>query len=507
MASDFDIHIGTREGYGGSEIPFGLNDADAFQHVWLNGQTGVGKSALLLSMFAQVVRNGHGCTLIDFNGDMANEAENLIPLSRRDHVVICDPADATNVLSINPFYEIPSDRRSVAATDFTEAAKKIWIDSWGERMDWILFNVVAAILDAPPQLRPTILSIPLLLTNDGYLKAVLKHVEDINVRRFFETEFLRWPKPKRQEYIMPIENKIGKLIANPFVRNLLARYKPSFQIRHAITKRSIVIIRLSKGALGTNPASLLGALSISTLLNAALEQEAVPYEQRIPHYLFIDEMHNLTTSALTTAFSEHRKYKLAIVASTQFTDQIHTIDPAMLAAMFGNIGTIIAFRSSAADAQRFSHQIGEFPPEQYTQLGVGEVRARLLQAGKIHGPFRALTKIDVVPPADQAAQIRRYVRQRYTKPREAVEGDYQRWLRKQLIDPAEKQAQRQASADRRRTRNRARPLPPTTPPEEPTISERAVRARANIKAIVAQAHDRHAPSKKPTRRRMRRAGS
>ena len=164
MASDFDIHIGTRELWGGSKKPFGLNDGDIFQHVWLNGQTGVGKSALMRSMFAQTVANGHGCTLIDINGDLANEILEDIPLSRREDVVICDPSDAEHVLPINPFYQVPVDKRSTVASDFTEACRHIWADSWGERMDWILYNVVAAILHAPKQLRPTILSIPALLT-------------------------------------------------------------------------------------------------------------------------------------------------------------------------------------------------------------------------------------------------------------------------------------------------------------------------------------------------------
>ena len=144
MASDFDIHIGTQELWGGGERPFGLNVDDVFQHVWLNGQTGVGKSALMRSMFAQTIANGNGCTLIDLNGDLSNEVLDDIPLSRRDDVIICDPSDTEHVLPINPFYQIPLDKRAIVAADFNEACRHIWADSWGERMDWILYNVVAA---------------------------------------------------------------------------------------------------------------------------------------------------------------------------------------------------------------------------------------------------------------------------------------------------------------------------------------------------------------------------
>ncbi len=490
MAPDFSIHIGMRDLWGGGQTPFGLTDRDAFQHVWLNGQTGVGKSALMRSMFIQAVYNGHGCTLIDPNGDLANEILDDIPLSRRNDVVVVDPANADHVLPINPFYTIPVDKRPLLAADFTEACRKIWVDSWGERCDWILYNTVAAVLDAPASLRPTLLSVPLLLADKHYRTKLLAHVQDSNVRRFFAKEFLRWSDKDRSNYIMPVENKIGKLIANPFVRNMLCPYHPAFQIKDAIPRRAILIIRLSKGALGATATNLLGSLSISTILNAAMEQEAVPYEDRIPHFLFIDEKHNLTTTALTTAYSEHRKYKLAIVASSQYTDQI---DDEVLTSMFGNIGTIIAFRSSAADADRFAKHIGQFPPEQYIQLGTGEVRVRLLQDGTPVVPFRAVTTIDHHPPADKAKQILTYNRERYTKPRARVEQDYARWLGKALAGPT---SPIQTSKNRKPPQ-RATPAPgPRTDAQPATISARGDAARANIRAILG--------AKKPTRRRPRR---
>jgi hypothetical protein len=492
MAPDFDIHIGTRDLWGGGQQPFGLTDRDAFQHVWLNGQTGVGKSALMRSMFIQAVHNNHGCTLIDPNGDLANEILDYIPLSRRDDVVFIDPSRAEHVLPINPFYNIPIDKRPLLAQDFTEACRDIWLDSWGERCDWILSNTVAAVLDAPVSLRPTLLSIPLVLADKHYRAKILAHVKNPNVRRFFETEFLRWPESKRSDYIMPVENKIGKIIANPFVANLLSPYQPAFQLKYAITRRSILIVRLSKGAIGANPTNLLGSLAISAILNAAMAQEAIPYEDRIPHFLFIDETHNLKTTALTTAFSEHRKYKLSIVASSQYTDQI---DDDVLTSMFGNIGTIVAFRSSATDADRFEKHIGEFPAHHYTQLGTGEVRVRLLQGGAPVVPFRAVTTIDHHPPVNKATQILTYNRERYTKPRAQVEQDYIGWLRKALFSPTAMKQHKKKVVAPPKSKPTSAPRPPAS--DQPAvISARGDVARANIRAILE--------AKKPTRRKLRR---
>jgi hypothetical protein len=282
---------------------------------------------------------------------------------------------------------------------------------------------------------------------------------------------------------------------------MLSPYRPSFQLKDVINKRSILILRLPKGILGSAPTKLLGSLSISTIINAAMLQQALPYADRIPHFLFIDEQHNLENHALISGYSELRKYKLGIISSTQYTDQL---DDDLLASMFGNIGTIIAFRSSASDADRFAKQIGEFPPEQYTQLALGEVRVRLLRDGKIDVPFRATTSIDVVPPANKANQIRHFNRERYTTPRADVEDVYRRWVRKHMIDPAVKQEQRTKTVERRKQHRAIKIKTPLQPTETPTLSKRGVEARDKIREMVGSARSDSPALKKPTRRRKRR---
>ena len=499
MASDFHINIGTTDRPYGGVKPFGLNVTDAFQHVWLNGQTGVGKSSALLSMYAKTVRNGFGCTLIDFNGDLSHDALNATPLARRNDVVFIDPMDTDHVLPINPFYNIAPDDRSTVAFDFTEAARHIWEESWGERMDWILRNVIGAILDAPEQLRPSFLSIPMMLEDTRYRKAVIKHIKSQTVRDFFEKNFENYSKTRREEYIVPIQNKIDKIIGNPFVRNILAPYKPAFQFSDAITKKSILIIRLSKGQLGAQPAALLGSLAVSSIIKAALNQAALPYSRRIPHLLFIDEQHNLKTHALISAYSEARKYKLGIITSTQYIDQL---GDDLIASMFGNIGTIIAFRSSTTDAEILSKQIGRFPAEHYTDLELGEVRVRLLCDGNPSTPFVARTTLDTIPNDNKAEQIIDYVRKRYTTPRQAVEKNYLRWAKKQALSEIDIKEQRDATVRKRKEHARKK-LAAANTQSSSTISTKGMKAIKDIRAIAQAATDRHASIKKPSRYQRR----
>ncbi len=504
MASDFDIHIGTRMGYGGSEIPFGLNVSDLYQHAWINGQTGQGKSELTRSILAQVIAAGHGCTLIDFNGDLANKILNNIPMSRRNDVVYLDLADTEHVLSLNFFYQVPPDRRAVTALDFTDATKRIFVDSWGERMDWILYNIVAAILDAPDELKPTLLSIGAFLDIPHYRNAIIKNIQDPSVARFFQHEWPNHLKSRNDETLSPIRNKIGKITANPYVRNLLSLHKPSFQIRDAISKRSIVIVRLSKSILGKRPAGMIGSLAVSTLLNAAQEQDTITADrERTPHFLFIDELRHLTSDVLADAFSEHRHYNFGIVATTQYTDQIREINENLLNSMFGNIATVLAFRSSNTDAKHFEHQIGEFPADHYINLRRGEIRGRLLSDENTVRQIRAKTEIGHLLPHNHGEKIRSFVRQRYTRSRSEVESLYARWLRKQMIDPAERKAQRQQFTERRVARNKIKYIIPQDPRGTVTCQPLIDEQRATSNPSSARAPDRHALMKKPTRRKRR----
>lgn len=500
MAEDYDIHLGTREVWG-QHIPVGLYDHDCFQHAWINGGTGVGKTNLMFSMYSQIVRNGHGITLIDISGDLSNKAIAATPLSRKEDIVIYDPAEQDYVLPINFFYNVPEARRSVTASDFTEAAKHIFVESWGDRMDYILTKVVAALLDAPDYLKPTVLSIPLMLTNDRYRKEVVKHIKDDEVSRFFRDEFSVWPKQRREEYILPIHNKIGKLLANPMIRNSLCSHKPSYQFNTAISKKSILIIRLPKGPLGVS-ARLLGSMAVSTIINAAVEQDELPYDRRVPHFLLIDEFHNLLTQAPTSALSEVRKYKLSIIAATQFTDQINDIDPTMLSSMFGNIGSIIAFRSSETDADLFSKQLGKFQPHQYTDLGLGQARMRLLHHGQPDEPILAQTEIPDIPDKNYTKAHRAHVREKYMKPRDEIETTYARWKCKVLLDPEKrKKEQDRVKAAQRRKALKQIPLAGRSRAAN-TVTKRGEHAKQQIRSLLKSIPKQN-QSTKTNRRRTR----
>ncbi len=507
MAKYNYLHIGTRSSWNVSDI--GFNVGDAFQHLLINGATGTGKTVVLKSLHAQILQHRHGCTLIDPNGDVSKDSLNSIPPALMDRVIYIDPSDTEHVIPFNPFYKVPLNRRAIVAENFTQACKSIWRDSWGERLDWYLQSAVHALMYAPDELQPTLLSINMILSNPHYRKKVLSHVTNPEVIRHYKTEFNRLSERERSEVIKPIENKIGKFVSNPLVRNLLSPYQPAFQFKDAIAQKKIVILRFPKGALGETSAKLMSSLAVSNILNAAYEQESIPEEHRIPHFLCIDEKHAIPTEALITAYPDLRKYKLALIIATQYTDQM---PDAEVKAMISNVENIIALRSSAIDAERFRKKMRHVPEDVYTTQVRGTAVVRLMRHGN---PGQTLNDVKIdkdhehVQTYNRAQLIQEYVRQTYARPRAEVEAAYMRWFRKELIEPEERARQRKAALKKRKLARKV--VLAHQPTDDGSITDRGEEAKAAIRKIVDATVKKHPATqakypvfKVPTRRRRRR---
>jgi hypothetical protein len=202
-----------------------------------------------------------------------------------------------------------------------------------------------ALLDYP---NATMLDITRILTDKRFRNEVLSHVEDPVVRNFWTVEFASWNDKFAAEAVAPVLNKVGAFTANPLVRNIIGQPKSSFNIRQIMDERKILIVNLSRGLVGEDNASLLGALLVTKIQLAAMSRADIPAEQREPFYLYVDEFQNFATDSFATILSEARKYGLNLTVANQYIAQmpIEVKD-----AVFGNVGSIISFRMSADDAR------------------------------------------------------------------------------------------------------------------------------------------------------------
>lgn len=383
MNNEPPIIIGLRHGWESSQ-PFGLGREDARQHVYVIGKTGVGKTTLLKNLIVQHIARGDGVGVIDPHGDLAEELLNHIPPSRADHLCYFYPGDLEFPIGLNLLANVPKDDRHLVASGIVGAFKNIWRDSWGPRLEYILYNAIAALLDCP---NTTLLGVNRLLTDDRYRAWVVRQVKDPFIRDYWATEFASYDDRFRREAIAPIQNKLGQFLLNPVIRNILGQVRNRVSFPFIMDNHRLFIANLSKGKLGNDKANLLGSLLVTQFQLAAMARANQPEESRRDFYLFIDEFQNFSTDAFTAILAEARKYRLCLTLSHQYVDQLSL---PVRQAVFGNVGTLIAFRVGSTDAEVLRQEFGkEFAAEQLVDLDRYEMVVKLMENGVNKTPFRA----------------------------------------------------------------------------------------------------------------------
>ena len=237
------IYIGHRHGWG-EDVPFGLEPGERRQHVYVIGQTGAGKSTLLHNLILQDIEAGRGVALIDPHGDLAQEILDHIPSRRTDDVVYFD-ASADDPVGINLFRA--ADNWHLAASGIVSAFKKIWGDSWGPRLEYVLYATLAALLQCE---NTSLLGVSRMLHDEQYRAWVVKQVKDPMVRSFWLNEFAQYDRAFRQEVIGPIQNKVGQLFLAPALRNVLGQVGTKINFRFMMDRKRIFIANLNKGRIG-----------------------------------------------------------------------------------------------------------------------------------------------------------------------------------------------------------------------------------------------------------------
>jgi hypothetical protein len=370
-------------GVGISGEPVTLDSEERRRHLYLVGQTGTGKSTVLLNLIHQDLIAGEGLALLDPHGDLAEAALALIPRARANDLVYINPADAARPIGFNPLSRVPNDLKSVAADGVVSAFRHVWPDSWGPRLDYILTNAVRTLLDLP---GATLLILPRLLIDDRFRSHVIAHhVGDPVVRSFWLNEYAAYSTSFRTEAIAPIQNKIGKALIEPRLRNMLSQPKSTITLRRLMDEGAIVICNLSKGGLGEGTGHLLGALLTTAFAQAALSRADTPAADRRPFHLYADEFQSFATESFALILSEARKYALTLTIGHQYLDQI---PDDLRAAVFGNVGSIVACRIGATDAAIVGEQIGLAAGTALLDLPNFTAWARLLRRGAPTSPLR-----------------------------------------------------------------------------------------------------------------------
>ena len=399
-------------------IPFYIKDKDRLGHIYCIGKTGVGKSTLLENMAISDIQKGNGLCIIDPHGDIAEDILNYIPEERIKDVIYFNPSDIKHSIAFNPLRSIHPDHQHLVASGLISTFKKIWSESWGPRMEYILRFSLLTLLEYR---HATLLDIQPLLTDAYFRNHVLFRIKNPHLLAFWKDEFEKYPVALKAEAIAPILNKIGLFRASIPLRNIVGQKYSSFTFSDVMDNGKIFIANLSKGKLGEDTTALLGSMLITNIQLSALYRAIQKEEERRPFYLYVDEMHTFVTNSFADILAEARKYKLGLFLAHQYIEQVS--EP-IRAAIFGNVGTMIAFRVGATDAEYLEKEFHPiFDKTDFVNLPRYSMYLKLMIDGATSQPFSADTLQLMECPKSFKNEVIAYSMETYTKPRKEVEAE------------------------------------------------------------------------------------
>ncbi len=371
----------------GDSRPVVLGQEDRRRHMYVVGKTGMGKTNLLNNMIADDIAAGRGVCLVDPHGDLAESIAGIVPRHRTNDVILFDAASRECTVGFNPL-DCPDYSRIDQVTSGVVSAFKKLNDSWGPRLEDTLRNAVFAIVEQ----RGNLMSVMKLLGEKSFREQIVPNIRDEVVRSFWIHEFAGWSDNYRTEAVAAIQNKIRPFLTNTNIRAIVSNPRNCIDLRRIMDEGKVLIVNLSKGRLGEDNSTLLGAFLITSLQQSAMTRADIPESERRDFMLYVDEFQNFTTGSFAAVLSESRKYRLSLIIAHQYLSQLNeeTAD-----AVFGNVGSIIAFQVGSDDAETFARQLGKYPgqigAENFTGLPKYTAYARVLIDGLPSNPFSMTT--------------------------------------------------------------------------------------------------------------------
>jgi energy-coupling factor transporter ATP-binding protein EcfA2 len=380
----------------GKRVPFGIKAKDRARHMYVIGKTGMGKSTLLENMAVQDIVNGEGVAFIDPHGSAVETLLSYVPEHRLKDVVYFAPFDLENPIAFNVMEDVGYDKRHLVVSGLMATFKKIWVDAWSARMEYILSNTLLALLEYPDA---TLLGVNRMYVDKEYRKKVVENVKDPVVKDFWTKEFAAYTDRYTQEATPAIQNKIGQFTSNPLIRNIIGQAKSSFDVRTLMDEKKILLINLSKGLVGDVNMRLLGSMLTTRIFLGAMSRadlDPATLKKAPPFYFYVDEFQNFANETFAEILSEARKYNLNLIMAHQYVEQM---EEEVRAAVFGNVGTTVAFRVGPFDAEVLETIfMPEFTKEDLVNLGQYQIYTTLMIDGVGSRPFSATTLPTIATP-------------------------------------------------------------------------------------------------------------
>ncbi len=411
----------------GVEERFGIKADDRTRHMYVIGKTGMGKSTMLENMAIQDIQNGNGLCFVDPHGTTAEKLLKYVPEHRINDVIYFAPFDTKYPMSLNILEHVEEDKRHLVSSGLMDTFKKVFgEDVFSGRMVYLLNNAVLSLLENDGE---SLLGINRIFSDKDYRKKIVSNVKDPAILSFWNDEFAKYEDRYVKEASAAIQNKIGQFIMTPMIRNIVGQAKSSFDMREIMDTKKILICNFSIGQTGSENVNLIGSLLITKIYLAAMSRANLSYDnlqKAAPFYFYVDEFQNFVNDSFAQILSQARKYNLGLIIAHQYIEQL---TDNVKAAVFGNVGTTIAFRVGATDAEQLEKEFApSFTADDIVNLGARQIYLRLSIDGVGSKPFSSRTMAPIADDdIDYLPAIIASSRMCFSKEKKEVEKEVAAW--------------------------------------------------------------------------------
>lgn len=414
------VCIGTND-YRGVSTDIYLSQNDRRRHYYVIGQTGTGKSTILIEMAKQDVRNGHGMCYIDPHGDAIEDILTAVPKERAEDVVYFDPSDTERPFGLNMLEYNKPEEKTFVVNEIINIFDKLYDlkATGGPMFEQYMRNAMLLIMD-DVESGSTLMEIPKVLADENFRRMKLSKCKNSVVKSFWEEEAEKAGGEAALANMVPyITSKLTPFLSNDMMRPIISQQKSTLDFRDAMDNQKILLVNLSKGKIGETNSHLLGMIIVGKLLMAALGRVDMAENDRKDFYLYIDEFQNVTTDSIAQILSEARKYRLALIIAHQFIGQL---SDDISKAVFGNVGSLAAYRVGPEDAEFLEKQFAPvFTAQDLINVDNYNYFARLLINGMSTSPFNIKAPLPTEGNKEIVDPIKELSRLKYGRDRDVVE--------------------------------------------------------------------------------------
>lgn len=336
--------VSAQQGYTATGFPF----KDMFQHLWVVGTTGAGKTTQLLNQMVQLAYGGHGFVYFDPKAEDSRELLRMLPEHRLDDVVWIEPGsdEFEKTVAIN-FLDVPEcdteAERERAIEDRLEVLKAIFDNDeyWGINMESITESMGRAMLrhnaDADhPQDYYSIIDFYFVLLNQKRREQFAQEVDDP-----FVAEFVNEISEMEDDDVRPLLKRIKSWVENGIIRRIAACRTSTINFEEIINDNKIVIVRTP-----VSNDDIKQMISLGTMrpIWTAVQNKSFDGKEREPFFAIFDEADKVLNENLDVEdmLARARSMKLSVTLACQYPTQLEKAG--VLKAVQNNCNNLQAFR-------------------------------------------------------------------------------------------------------------------------------------------------------------------